>query len=57
MDLEVTDEPTWPSEALATLLEPAHRFLRRIVVCEQHFGDAAHPGPELVRALAARAVA
>ena len=33
----------------------AHRFLRRIVVREQQFGDAAHHERELGRALAARA--
>ena len=32
---------------------PAHRFLRRIVVREQQFGDAAHHERELGRALAA----
>ena len=35
----------------------AHRFLRRIVVREQQFGDAAHHERELGRRLAARAVA
>ena len=34
---------------------PAHRFLRRIVVREQQFGDAAHHERELGRALAADA--
>ena len=34
---------------------PAHRFLRRIVVREQQFGDAAHHERELGRALAAAA--
>jgi alkylation response protein AidB-like acyl-CoA dehydrogenase len=34
---------------------PAHRFLRRIVVREQQFGDAAHHERELGRMLAARA--
>ena len=34
---------------------PAHRFLRRIVVREQQFGDAAHHERALGRALAARA--
>jgi alkylation response protein AidB-like acyl-CoA dehydrogenase len=34
---------------------PAHRFLRRIVVREQQFGDAAHHERELGRALAAGA--
>jgi alkylation response protein AidB-like acyl-CoA dehydrogenase len=34
----------------------AHRFLRRIVVREQQFGDAAHHERELGRRLAARAV-
>jgi alkylation response protein AidB-like acyl-CoA dehydrogenase len=38
-----------------TLEHPAHRFLRRIVVREQQFGDAAHHERELGRALAARA--
>jgi alkylation response protein AidB-like acyl-CoA dehydrogenase len=36
---------------------PAHRFLRRIVVREQQFGDAAHHERELGRRLAARALA
>jgi alkylation response protein AidB-like acyl-CoA dehydrogenase len=36
---------------------PAHRFLRRIIVREQQFGDAAHHERELGRALAARAAA
>ena len=36
---------------------PAHRFLRRIVVREQQFGDAAHHERELGRALAAAAPA
>jgi alkylation response protein AidB-like acyl-CoA dehydrogenase len=35
----------------------AHRYLRRIVVREQQFGDAAHHERELGRRLAARAVA
>jgi alkylation response protein AidB-like acyl-CoA dehydrogenase len=35
---------------------PAHRFLRRIVVREQQFGDAAHHERALGRALAADAV-
>jgi alkylation response protein AidB-like acyl-CoA dehydrogenase len=34
---------------------PAHRFLRRIVVREQQFGDAAHHERALGRALAAAA--
>ena len=34
---------------------PAHRFLRRIIVREQQFGDAAHHERELGRALAAAA--
>ena len=34
---------------------PAHRFLRRIVVREQQFGDAAHHERALGRSLAARA--
>jgi alkylation response protein AidB-like acyl-CoA dehydrogenase len=34
---------------------PAHRFLRRIIVREQQFGDAAHHERELGRALAQRA--
>ena len=34
---------------------PAHRFLRRIVVREQQFGDGAHHERELGRALAAEA--
>ena len=36
---------------------PAHRFLRRIVVREQQFGDAAHHERELGRMLAAQAPA
>jgi alkylation response protein AidB-like acyl-CoA dehydrogenase len=36
---------------------PAHRFLRRIVVREQQFGDAAHHERELGRMLAAQAAA
>jgi alkylation response protein AidB-like acyl-CoA dehydrogenase len=36
---------------------PAHRFLRRIVVREQQFGDAAHHERELGRQLAADAAA
>jgi alkylation response protein AidB-like acyl-CoA dehydrogenase len=36
---------------------PAHRFLRRIVVREQQFGDAAHHERELGRSLAADAAA
>jgi alkylation response protein AidB-like acyl-CoA dehydrogenase len=35
---------------------PAHRFLRRIVVREQQFGDAAHHERELGRSLAAAAL-
>jgi alkylation response protein AidB-like acyl-CoA dehydrogenase len=35
----------------------AHRFLRRIIVREQQFGDAAHHERELGRRLAARALA
>ena len=35
---------------------PAHRFLRRIVVREQQFGDAAHHERDLGRALAAAAM-
>jgi alkylation response protein AidB-like acyl-CoA dehydrogenase len=35
---------------------PAHRFLRRIVVREQQFGDAAHHERELGRSLAAGAL-
>jgi alkylation response protein AidB-like acyl-CoA dehydrogenase len=38
-----------------TLEHQAHRFLRRIVVRERQFGDAAHHERELGRALAARA--
>ena len=34
---------------------PAHRFLRRIIVREQQFGDAAHHEREIGRALAAAA--
>ena len=34
---------------------PAHRFLRRIIVREQQFGDAAHHERELGRSLAAGA--
>ena len=34
----------------------AHRFLRRIIVREQQFGDAAHHERELGRALAASAL-
>jgi alkylation response protein AidB-like acyl-CoA dehydrogenase len=37
-----------------TAEHPAHRFLRRIVVREQQFGDAAYHEQELGRALAAR---
>ena len=36
---------------------PAHRFLRRIVVREQQYGDAAHHERELGRSLAAGALA
>jgi alkylation response protein AidB-like acyl-CoA dehydrogenase len=39
-----------------TAEHPAHRFLRRIVVREQQFGDAAHHERALARALAAAAV-
>jgi len=39
-----------------TAEHPAHRFLRRIVVREQQFGDAAHHERALGRALAADAV-
>jgi alkylation response protein AidB-like acyl-CoA dehydrogenase len=39
-----------------TAEHPAHRFLRRIVVREQQFGDAAHHERALGRALAAAAV-
>jgi alkylation response protein AidB-like acyl-CoA dehydrogenase len=35
---------------------PAHRFLRRIVVREQQFGDAAHHEREIGRSLAAAAL-
>jgi alkylation response protein AidB-like acyl-CoA dehydrogenase len=35
---------------------PAHRFLRRIIVREQQFGDAAHHERELGRSLAAGAL-
>jgi alkylation response protein AidB-like acyl-CoA dehydrogenase len=35
---------------------PAHRFLRRIIVREQQFGDAAHHERELGRSLAAAAL-
>ena len=38
-----------------TAEHPAHRFLRRIVVREQQFGDAAHHERALGRALAAAA--
>jgi alkylation response protein AidB-like acyl-CoA dehydrogenase len=38
-----------------TAEHPAHRFLRRIVVREQQFGDAAHHERQLGRALAAAA--
>jgi alkylation response protein AidB-like acyl-CoA dehydrogenase len=40
-----------------TAEHPAHRFLRRVVVREQQFGDAAHHERELGRMLAARATA
>jgi alkylation response protein AidB-like acyl-CoA dehydrogenase len=40
-----------------TAEHPAHRFLRRVVVREQQFGDAAHHERELGRMLAARAAA
>jgi pimeloyl-CoA dehydrogenase len=36
-----------------TAEHPAHRFLRRVIVREQQFGDAAHHERELGRALAA----
>ena len=36
---------------------PAHRYLRRIVLREQQYGDAAHHERELGRALARAAVA
>jgi alkylation response protein AidB-like acyl-CoA dehydrogenase len=39
-----------------TAEHPAHRFLRRIVVREQQFGDAAHHERALGRALAAAAL-
>jgi len=39
-----------------TAEHPAHRFLRRIVVRERQFGDAAHHERELGRALASAAV-
>jgi alkylation response protein AidB-like acyl-CoA dehydrogenase len=39
-----------------TAEHPAHRWLRRIIVREQQFGDAAHHERALGRALAARAV-
>ena len=38
-----------------TMEHPAHRFLRRIVVREQQFGDAAHHERSIGRALAAQA--
>jgi alkylation response protein AidB-like acyl-CoA dehydrogenase len=38
-----------------TAEHPAHRFLRRIIVREQQFGDAAHHERELGRRLARRA--
>ena len=37
-----------------TAEHPAHRFLRRIVLREQQFGDAAHHERELGRALASQ---
>jgi alkylation response protein AidB-like acyl-CoA dehydrogenase len=40
-----------------TAEHPAHRFLRRIVVREQQFGDAAHHERALGRALAATVIA
>jgi hypothetical protein len=40
-----------------TAEHPAHRYLRRIVVREQQFGDAAHHERALGRALAATAAA
>ena len=36
-----------------TAEHPAHRYLRRVVVREQQFGDAAHHERALGRALAA----
>ena len=39
-----------------TAEHPAHRFLRRIVVRERQFGDAAHHERALGRALAQAAV-
>jgi hypothetical protein len=36
-----------------TAEHPAHRFLRRIIVRERQFGDAAHHERALGRALAA----
>ena len=39
-----------------TAEHPAHRFLRRIIVREQQFGDAVHHERALGRALAAAAV-
>ena len=39
-----------------TAEHPAHRYLRRIVVRERQFGDAAHHERALGRALAAAAV-
>ena len=39
-----------------TAEHPAHRWLRRIIVREQQFGDAAHHERTLGRVLAARAV-
>jgi alkylation response protein AidB-like acyl-CoA dehydrogenase len=39
-----------------TAEHPAHRFLRRIVVRERQFGDAAHHERALARALASAAV-
>jgi alkylation response protein AidB-like acyl-CoA dehydrogenase len=39
-----------------TAEHPAHRFLRRVIVREQQFGDAAHHERALGRALAAEAI-
>jgi alkylation response protein AidB-like acyl-CoA dehydrogenase len=40
-----------------TAEHPAHRYLRRIVLREQQYGDAAHHERELGRALAPAAIA
>jgi alkylation response protein AidB-like acyl-CoA dehydrogenase len=40
-----------------TAEHPAHRWLRRIIVREQQFGDAAHHERALGRTLAARRIA